>query len=126
MSRVLRPLFATAAARLIAVVVLPTPPFWLATVMIIGPSGILHLVLAHLVRVEILEPLFHLLVLIFAFGADGLGLIEDALSDEDRRLGAQGEGDGVARPGVDFERLSAHQHADLGEERGVAEIDAIA
>src|SRR3954470_3961879 len=34
-SSVLWPLFATAAARLMVVVVLPTPPFWLATVMII-------------------------------------------------------------------------------------------
>src|ERR1051325_1865257 len=35
MRRVLKPLLATAAERLMAVVVLPTPPFWLATVMII-------------------------------------------------------------------------------------------
>src|SRR5207253_11215810 len=34
-SSVLKLLLATAAARLMAVVVLPTPPFWLATVMII-------------------------------------------------------------------------------------------
>src|SRR5581483_5456451 len=39
-NRVLNPLFATAAERLMAVVVLPTPPFWLATVMIIEPRWI--------------------------------------------------------------------------------------
>ena len=36
MRRVLKPLLATAADRLIAVVVFPTPPFWLATVMIMN------------------------------------------------------------------------------------------
>src|ERR1043165_7081915 len=36
MRRVLKPLLATAAERLMAVVVLPTPPFWLATVMIMN------------------------------------------------------------------------------------------
>src|SRR6185369_15901444 len=41
-SSVLKPLFATAAERLMAVVVLPTPPFWLATVMIIEPAAIVH------------------------------------------------------------------------------------
>src|SRR6266545_5026334 len=35
MRRVLNPLLATAAERLMAVVVFPTPPFWFATVMII-------------------------------------------------------------------------------------------
>ena len=39
MSSVLKPLEATAAARLMAVVVFPTPPFWLATVMIMNCLG---------------------------------------------------------------------------------------
>src|SRR6266436_3466591 len=38
-SSVLKPLEATAADRLMAVVVLPTPPFWLATVMIMNCLG---------------------------------------------------------------------------------------
>src|SRR5690606_12615671 len=38
-SRTLSPSSASAAERLIAVVVLPTPPFWLATAMIRGPGG---------------------------------------------------------------------------------------
>src|SRR6266704_16636 len=42
MRRVLKPLLATAADRLMAVVVFPTPPFWLATVMIIGSRTILQ------------------------------------------------------------------------------------
>src|SRR5690606_31644855 len=37
--RILRPSSASAAPRLIAVVVLPTPPFWLATAMIRGAAG---------------------------------------------------------------------------------------
>src|SRR6266704_5982816 len=41
MRRVLMPLLATAAERLMAVVVFPTPPFWLATVMIIRCEPIL-------------------------------------------------------------------------------------
>src|SRR5438552_7336223 len=41
-SSVLKLLLATAAARLMAVVVLPTPPFWLATVMIIRTEIILQ------------------------------------------------------------------------------------
>src|SRR5437870_1338964 len=46
MRRVLKPLFATAAERLMAVVVLPTPPFWLATVMIIGRCARFYVILS--------------------------------------------------------------------------------
>src|SRR5258707_6271685 len=41
-SSVLKPLLATAAERLMAVVVLSTPPFWLATVMIMETVAIVH------------------------------------------------------------------------------------
>src|SRR5262245_11001084 len=86
MSSVGLPRSESAAARLMAVVVFPTPPFWFAMATIIGRCGIvyqwgiegpdlkvsglvgdgepgkrpdrtLHLVLPHLVRVEALEPL---------------------------------------------------------------------
>src|SRR3954466_10049152 len=68
MSSVRLPRSASAAARLMAVVVLPTPPFWLAMATIIQGWRILtpsssdpltqssHLVLAELVRVEAFEP----------------------------------------------------------------------
>src|SRR4051794_28391285 len=45
-SSVLNPLLATAAERLMAVVVLPTPPFWFATVMIMEPGSIVHALVA--------------------------------------------------------------------------------
>src|SRR2546430_1225403 len=116
---VLKPLLATAAERLMAVVVFPTPPFWLATVMIIEPERILtrkrrpkaaqtdrgdqpreasaasardaaakgrrasHLVFPHVVRIEVVEPLLHLLVLIVGVGRNGLGLVEHRLRHVD-------------------------------------------
>src|SRR4051812_49156319 len=133
MSRVGLPRRASAAARLMAVVVLPTPPFWFAIETIIGDgivstaaapakeilgiSGFrrvlrpcwppnrgfpLHLVFAHVVGIEALQPFLEPLGL--AFGRrrlDLLGLLDDVLFREDRRLGAQRERDRVTRPRVD-------------------------
>src|ERR1700741_2992797 len=119
MSSVLWPLLATAAARLIVVVVLPTPPFWLATVMIIETAGILlgkrfqsHLVLAQIFRREVLEPCFGFLFRVLPFRRDGLGLVEDGLGDVDRSFGAEGQGDGVAGAGVDLHDLVAADAVD--------------
>src|SRR5882724_2775728 len=62
----------------------------------------LHLVLAEIVRPESLEPLLHLLFVLLVAGVrrDRLSLIEHGLGDEDRGVGAEGEGDGVAGAGV--------------------------
>src|ERR1043165_4620419 len=119
MRRVLKPLLATAAARLIAVVVFPTPPFWLATVMIIrtgrdytwrmnrgdelreasAPSARsgaaegrrpLHFVLSKVIGPELLEELALALFVVFRlFRRNGLRFFEHFLRDENRRLGAQ-------------------------------------
>src|ERR1051326_6693790 len=110
-SRSMRSVFllrsANAAARLIAVVVLPTPPFWLAIAMtmlwsrpeapekpagsssdsrsVIGPcqAGLLHLV-AQIVRIEAFQPLLKpLLVRLLGRDIHGLGLVEHAWIHKD-------------------------------------------
>src|SRR5262245_30200776 len=64
MGSVRLPRIARAAARLMAVVVFPTPPFWLAIATITGTGGIvrrdcaeLHLVFPEILWIEALQPL---------------------------------------------------------------------
>src|SRR5581483_3569843 len=93
MSSVRLPRSASAAARLIAVVVLPTPPFWFAIATIMNgrwePAAILaelHLVLAEVLGVERLEPLMEPVgVRLLRRKIDRLGVVDDRLLDEDRR-----------------------------------------
>src|SRR6476620_9110855 len=103
------PRSASAAARLMAVVVLPTPPFWLAIATIMeargNPGAILadlHLVLAEVVGVEALQPLVQPVgVALLAGEIDRLGVVDDRVLDEDRRPRPQRQRDRVARPRVD-------------------------
>src|SRR4029079_12665715 len=73
MRRVLKPLLATAAERLMAVVVLPTPPFSLATVMMLRPR--LPLLFSQVLGIQRLEPLLPLLLPFPPLRRDGLRLI---------------------------------------------------
>src|SRR5690242_3153047 len=129
-SSVRLPRSASAAARLMAVVVLPTPPFWLAMATIIEgwriltPSpplrlrGSSHLVLAELFRIEALEPFVQpIRVGFLRREVDRLGVIDDALLDEDRRARPERQRDGVARPGVDRHRLAVQRQVDERVER---------
>src|ERR671913_195513 len=104
------PLRDSAAARLMAVVVLPHPPFWFAIATIIGSAwmetrvrcghdkpqagqdqdrsklqakpSVLHLVFAHVVGVEALEPLLQALrVPLVRREVDGLRMVDDAVFD---------------------------------------------
>src|SRR5215813_3253274 len=102
MSSVFIPFWDIAAARLIAVVVLPTPPFWFVMEMITGeqysrqpvlgprfelsqPPGreataaaqVLHPVLAEVLGVDFLQPLLEALGVRVALGPEGLALLED-------------------------------------------------
>src|SRR4051812_41557493 len=119
-SRVGLPRSESAAARLMAVGVFPTPPFWLAVATIIeggvagrgsvASAGLqpqqrtarLHLVLAHVVGIERLQPLLQPLGLpLLGHEIRRLGVVDDLLLDEDRRARAERQRDCVARPGVD-------------------------
>src|SRR5678815_5035896 len=120
MRRVLSPLVARAAARLIAVVVFPTPPFWFAMQMItesqysclrefgdgcraVGPVPVAdsHPTLAEVLRIHFFEPLLESLrVRLFPVGLQRLALLEDFLLHEDFGVHAQRERDRVARPAV--------------------------
>src|SRR5437762_1401335 len=110
-----------------AVVVLPTPPFWFAMATIIGgrdglyqsgramwraidvgevpdPAAArrLHLVLAEIVRVEALQPLVETIgVGLLAREVDGLRVVDHRLLDVDRRARPQRQRDRVARARVD-------------------------
>src|SRR6476659_10773404 len=112
MSSVRLPRRASAAARLMAVVVLPTPPFWLAMATIIeGVTGLyhcpslprpLHLVFSEVVGVQTLQPLVEPLgIAFFGHRIEGLRVIDHRFFDENRRPRAQRQRDGVARAGID-------------------------
>src|SRR4051794_15320595 len=74
-----------------------------------------HRPLSELVRTDLLQPFLQLLLIAGVGGEiDGLRLVEDAAQDEDRRLGAQGQGDRVARPGVDLQGGTLVADVDLG------------
>src|SRR5579862_9188909 len=110
---------ASAAARLIAVVVLPTPPFWLAIAMtmISEPTGSrrlrhcrnglgacqekpLHLV-AQIVRIQTFEPpLQAFLVGLLGRRVERLGPIQHVLRDEDARFRPERQRQRVARSGI--------------------------
>src|SRR6185436_3211845 len=117
-----RPRRARAAARLMAVVVLPTPPFWFAIATIMRVAGHLtpaipfvdrisdrlHLVFAQVVRVEALQPLLKpLRARPLGRGLDGGSALENVFLDEDGGTGPQRKGDRIARTRVDGDRLAA-------------------
>ena len=84
---------------------------------------LLHLVAAHRLGVEALEPLLQPLgVLFVGHEVDGLGVVDDAILDEDRRLRPQRQRDGVARPGVDRDRLPVHEQVDERVERVLSQV----
>src|SRR5215467_13944093 len=96
MSSVRLPRRARAAARLIAVVVLPTPPFWFAIATIIERvTGLyhppmhpqpLHLVFSEVVWVQTLQPLVEALgVRFLGHRIESLRVVDDRLFDVDRR-----------------------------------------
>src|SRR5438309_7060756 len=90
MSSVGLPRRASAAARLMAVVVLPTPPFWFAMATIMRgtrqDSSRLHLVLPQIVGVEALEPLVQPVRVGLVRGEiHRLRVVDHRLLDEDRR-----------------------------------------
>src|SRR5215831_4508400 len=75
---------ARAAARLMAVVVFPTPPFWFAIATIIrgrrDSSSKLHLVLAQIVGIEALQPLVQAIgVGFFGDRIERLRVVDDRL-----------------------------------------------
>src|SRR3954468_20428667 len=116
MSSVGLPRRASAAARLMAVVVLPTPPFWLAMATIMKWRGVpgnrghhnreqqpgcspgtLHLVFAEVVGVQALQPLVQPVgVRLLGREIDRLRVIDDRVFHEDRRPGPERERDRVA------------------------------
>src|SRR2546425_9615307 len=129
---------ASAAARLIAVVVFPTPPFWFAMAMtimvdlwkhilgkppaavkrnprglgVVGPRG-LHLVFAELFVGQALEPLLEAAeVHGLLAGLDATGVLDDRLLDEDRGLRAQRQGDRIGRTGIHGQGLVTHGDVD--------------
>src|SRR5262245_18370299 len=113
---------ARAAARLIAVVVFPTPPFWLAIAMTITARGsyYLHLVLAQLFVGEVLEPFLE------PAGVDrilrlleALGVMYDGLPHVDGRLRPQRQRDRVGGPRVDRPRHRSGAQVDHRVERVV-------
>src|SRR5215831_5925603 len=125
MSSVRLPRRASAAARLMAVVVFPTPPFWLAMATITGrgilrrPSaemhdgnaaGVadsLHFVLAEVVGIEALEPFVEMLGVRRLRGhVERLRVLDHRLLDEDRCARPERQRDRVARTRVDRERLA--------------------
>src|SRR6476620_4751703 len=136
-SSVWRPRRARAAARLMAVVVLPTPPFWFAIATIMRVAGHLtpaipfvdrisdrlHLVFAQIVRVEAFEPLLEpLRARPLGCGLDGGGAFEDVLLDEDGGAGPQRKGDRIARTRVDGDRLAADGEVNQREEGVLLQI----
>src|SRR5262249_23645471 len=123
MSSVRLPRRARAAARLIAVVVFPTPPFWFAIATIIeGATGLyhpapprrpLHLVFSEVVGVQTLQPLVEALgVRLLRRGIEGLGAVDHGFFDVDRRPRAQRERDRIAGPGVDRHDLVVQEQID--------------
>src|SRR3970040_47417 len=115
MSSVGFPRSESAAARLMAVVVLPTPPFWFAMATIMygekapsqecghcrkvgrecqraraGDKQVTrsHLVFAHVVRIEALEPLLEALgIPLFRGEVDGLRVVDHGVLDQNRGAG---------------------------------------
>jgi hypothetical protein len=82
----------------------------------------LHLISAHLIIVEILEPAAEV------FGAKGgvavggaAGVLVDGVGDEDGAVGAQGKGDGVGGAGVEGYYFAGVVHPDGGVEGVLAE-----
>src|SRR5258708_3773530 len=72
------------------------------------PLTPLHRVLAKLFRADLLEPFLELLLVRRLGGqVHGLRLVEHPLQDEDRRIRAQREGDGIAGPRIDDQILAS-------------------
>src|SRR5262249_32645921 len=145
MSSVFIPFWDIAAARLMAVVVLPTPPFWFVMEMITGvqysrqlsapgsnsvgwraggdPSGRRsHPILAESPPGDVLEPPLQALGIGVSIGAEGLRFLEHLLLHEDLRLAAQGERDRIARAAVHRPRRAGAREVDAGEKRVVLEV----
>src|ERR1035437_4867570 len=128
MSSVRFPRSASAAARLMAVVVLPTPPFWLAMATIIrgearGDCSRLHLVLAEIVGIEALQPLLQPIgVRRLRHEIDRLGVVDDRLLHENRRPRPQRQRNRVARPRVDGHRLAVQPQVDERVERVLLQV----
>ena len=79
--------------------------------------------IAEVVRIEALEPpLEPLGVLFVGREVSGLGLVDDPVLDEDRRLGAERQRDRVARPRVDRDRLAVDRQVDQRVEGVVLQI----
>ena len=67
----------------------------------------LHLVFAHFIGIEVLEPFSKPVRFSGILGEIGVfGLLDHSFLDEDRRFRPQGQGDGVAGPGIDFQAYS--------------------
>src|SRR5215510_9163738 len=120
---------ASPAARLMMMKEFPTPPFWLAMATITGRSDsttrrcALHLVFAQIVRVEALEPLVQpIRVRLVGGDVERLGVVDDRLFHEDGCPRAQREGDGVARTGVDGERVAVEEQIDQRVERVLLQV----
>ena len=64
-------------------------------------------------RVEVFEPLLQALgVVLVGCQVDGLGVVDDRVFHEDRRLGPEREGDRIARPGVHSDRIAVQSEVD--------------
>src|SRR5262245_35475034 len=106
---------ASAAARLMAVVVFPTPPFWLAMATITSAAILrssdcaLHLVFAQFVRIQAFEPLVQpVRIGLVLRHVERLGAVDDRVFDEDRRSSPQRQRNRVAWTRVDGMRLVIH------------------
>src|SRR5437868_13996552 len=131
--RTRRPLCANAAARLIVVVVLPTPPFWLAIAMIVLNvlASSLSLLGARGSHGQVPCLADHIGPLLIRRGAALLlaarnGVARRAyhfLVDENRAVGPQGQSDRVRRARVDHDRIApTAPHRDHREKRVVAQV----
>src|SRR5690349_419534 len=78
---------------------------------------LLHLVLSKLIGIQVLQPFLQPLGIgLVAARIERLGVVDSRLLDENRRAGAKRECDGVARPGVDRDRLTVYFEIDEREE----------
>src|SRR2546425_5230710 len=140
-SRVLLFFRARAAARLMAVVVFPTPPFWFAIAMTVATqnsgrspprrvgcrwsSGCrrLHLVSSNVLVVEVLQPLPQLFVADFVRSRAGdLGILQDFVFDINRAVHAQGQRQRVTGTRIDGDHLAGPLQPDQGVKRVVLEV----
>src|SRR5438128_2071125 len=143
-SSVRLPRSASAAARLMAVVVFPTPPFWLQMATIIGAGtrrtreyyterrregdltrrgGCLHLIFPEIVGIQALEPLLQPVgVRLLRREIHRLRVVDHRLLDEDRCPRPQRQCNRVARARVDRHRVVRQRQVDERVEGVVLQV----